>query len=625
MAEIIADILQACEPHYGGSHLRAKVDFSVLERAKLKVRDLAVQAGIDYEPAEFAYPHFYYLDDEVDRESSTISYEIVGEKIREFLNYMLSSDIESLEADQSQPTHIYTPEGCVEGMVTCLTPRRFILTVPVEKAGLALAWLRSVSDGYVKVAREVLPKVTGPVIVRVAEEDKDIVIDGDPHWDEKPYSLGIPEWGGCAPINEGETLPEFVWEEKEQDELRRTSLYDLHKELGGRMVPFAGWEMPVQYASVMEEHLAVREAAGLFDVSHMGVYQAEGPDAMAFLDSVCANDISSLDVGEALYTHFLDTKANVIDDLLVYRREDMKYMAVVNASNDDKDWAWLNAVRKGEVRIDEERPWVRTFGRNVILRNLGDSKEGDDMLVDIALQGPRSQDILFELEINEEDRRDIRHLRWAELCEATVNGMEIVVSQTGYTGEHIGYELFVHPDKAEELFRILLEVGEPYGLKPCGLGARDSLRTEAGLPLYGHEMGGEMALGVAEAGFGSYVKTHKPWFIGREAFLAREEERDSVVVRFRFDDQRVRKAHYGDPVLDGTGRVIGRVTSCANDSDGYFLGQAYVLKRFAKRGTLIYIYQDVSKRPGKNLAELSDGERVALPNTAKIIRRFPRF
>ena len=177
----------------------------------------------------------------------------------------------------------------------------------------------------------------------------------------------------------------------------------------------------------------------------------------------------------------------------------------------------------------------------------------------------------------------------------------------------------------ESLFRKLLEVGKAYGLKPCGLGARDSLRTEAGLPLYGNEMAGELNIGVGGAGFGSYVKVNKPWFIGREAYLAQEKERENVIARFRFSEKRVRRAHYGDPVMDEQGRVIGKVTSCANDSEGYFLGQAYVNKRYAKKGTLVYIYQDVEKRRGTSLSDLSYGERVALPDTATILRRFPRL
>ena len=167
-------------------------------------------------------------------------------------------------------------------------------------------------------------------------------------------------------------------------------------------------------------------------------------------------------------------------------------------------------------------------------------------------------------------------------------------------------------------------MGKQFGIKPCGLGARDSLRTEAGLPLYGNEMAGEMNIGVGGSGFGSYVKTNKPWFIGRDAYLAQEQERENVIARFRFSEKRVRKAHYGDPVMDEQGRVIGKVTSCATDSEGYFLGQAFVDKRYAKKGTLVYIYQDVSKRKGTSLSDLSYGERVALPDTATIIRRFPR-
>ncbi|WP_416201755.1 aminomethyltransferase family protein, partial [Thermanaerothrix sp.] len=327
------------------------------------------------------------------------------------------------------------------------------------------------------------------------------------------------------------------------------------------MIPFAGWEMPVWYTSVSEEHLATRQAAGLFDVAHMGVYQAEGPDAGVFLDSVCGNDISALAVGESCYTHFLDPDANVIDDTIVYRRDKDKYLIVVNAANDDKDWAWLNAVREGKVRIDTQRPWARTFGRRVILRNLRDPKEGPDMRVDIALQGPKSRDILLALGCDAETRKRILALKRTELCDATIGGFDLVVSRTGYTGEKMAFELFVHPDRAVDLWNALLKAGEPMGLKPCGLGARDSLRTEAGLPLYGHELAGPFNLGVGEAGFASFVKTYKPWFIGREAFLAREKQRQTVVVRFRFTEKGVRMAHLGDPVLDRKGRTIGFVTS----------------------------------------------------------------
>ena len=253
----------------------------------------------------------------------------------------------------------------------------------------------------------------------------------------------------------------------------------------------------------------------------------------------------------------LDPYANVIDDLLVYRRSEEKYLVVVNASNDDKDWTWLNAVREGKVLTDPERPWVRAFGRNVILRNLRDPKAGKDMRLDVALQGPKSRDILLSLGCDSVTRRKIMALKRTELCEAIVGGFDLVVSRTGYTGEKMAFELFVHPAKAVDFWNALLKAGEPLGLKPCGLGARDSLRTEAGLPLYGHEMAGEHDLGVAEAGFGSYVKIYKPWFIGREAFMKREKARTGEVIRFRFTEKGVRMAHDGDPVVDQKGRVVG--------------------------------------------------------------------
>ncbi len=181
----------------------------------------------------------------------------------------------------------------------------------------------------------------------------------------KPYFIGMPQ-------AELPALPPFIWQEPGEGELKRTPLYDVHKQLGAKVIPFAGWEMPVWYTSVLEEHLATRQAAGLFDVAHMGVYQAEGPEAASFLDSVCGNDIGGLAVGESCYTHFLTPEATVIDDTLVYRRGAEKFLVVVNASNDDKDWAWLNAVKDGRVCVDNRRPWAHAFGRGAVLRNLRD-------------------------------------------------------------------------------------------------------------------------------------------------------------------------------------------------------------------------------------------------------------
>jgi glycine hydroxymethyltransferase len=633
IADVIADVLSGATPYSmegrKGEMQRAKVDFAVLEEARLRTRALAEKAGIDYEPEKHSYPHFYYIDDYDQAPAGPVAFEIGGESARAFINFAFSSDVEALEPGQSQPTRIYTPAGEVAGSLTCLDVYEFRLTVPEGRpAGLAAAWLRDLSDGYVALgdggdAGSIQRKLPGPVVVRGSAGGDPAIPAGEAQsiGRRKPYFIGITSLG--TPDGEMEALPEFNWVDREGP-LRRTPMYATHRALGAKVIPFAGWEMPVWYTSVMEEHLAVRQAAGLFDVAHMGVYQAEGPDAAVFLDNVTGNDIGGLGVGESLYTHFLDPDANVIDDLLVYRRGPEKYLVVVNASNDDKDWTWLNAVKAGEVRVDNDRPWAQAYGRGVILRNLRDPKEGADMRVDIALQGPRARDILLALGADAETRKRILALKRTELCDAMVGGFDLVVSRTGYTGEKMAFELFVHPERADELFQALLKAGEPFGLKPCGLGARDSLRTEAGLPLYGHEMGGDKNLGVAEGGFGTYVKTYKPWFIGRQAFLGREAARKGVVARFRFNEKGVRMAHGGDPVIDRRGRVIGWVTSCAADSQGTLTGQAYVDLKSAEEGAQILIFQGAPQTAGKAPAEVAVGDRLTLPTPATVLSRFPK-
>jgi glycine hydroxymethyltransferase len=620
LADIIADILTSVTPYSQpgrkGKLQQAKLNFDVLEKARMRTRVLAQAAGIDYETTHSGYPHFYFLDDHPQHEREWTSFEIRGERVHQFLNFVVSSDVENLNSGGYQNTRLYLPGDQFDGFIILREHGSYILSVPAAKSGVTAAWLRDLSDGYVQFDDDLLRKIPGPVIIDESSQTPELRVEGDPIGLRKPFYIGMQSQNSAT-----EELPQFRWQELEQ-ELRRTPIYETHKRLGGKMIPFAGWEMPVWYSSVMEEHQAVRQAAGLFDVAHMGVYQAEGPYAPVFLDCVVGNDVSTLGVGKSLYTHFLDPEGKVIDDLLIYRRDKEKYLLVVNASNDDKDWAWLNAVRKGEVLVDKTKPWVQAYGREVFLRNLRDLNEGVDMLVDIAIQGPRSRDILLALGVDEKARRRIMQLKWAQLCEAEVGGINLVISRTGYTGERMAFELFVHPDRADELFKLLLKSGADYGLKPCGLGARDSLRTEAGLPLYGHEMGGELNLGVGEAGFGAYVKVYKPWFIGREAFLEIETARQKEVVRFTFSEKGVRMAHLGDPVVDKRGRVIGQVTSCAVDSRGFLTGQAFLDKKFSGEGTPIFIFQGSPKSIGRAPAELEYGDRVNLPSQAVVVSRF---
>jgi len=624
VADCMADLLLSATPFSlegrKGEARRAKVDFDVLEDVKLRVRRLAAEAGLDFEPARHGYPHFYYIDDRT--EGDWAAFELRGERVRSFVNYAFASSADELQPGEKQLTKLVTPQGEVSGELQSVGANTFRLMAPAAQAGLTAAWLRDLSDGYVAFDDDPLRKLPGPVSVQSCEPWNPLSKDGGRVGKEKPYYIGQPESRGTSP------LPPFAWHDTE-GALRRTPLYDAHKKLGAKIIPFAGWEMPVWYTSVVEEHLAVREAAGIFDVAHMGVYQAEGPDAGVFLDCVVGNDISGLEVGESCYTHFLTPDADVIDDLLVYRRGAEKFLVVVNASNDDKDWTWLNLVRDGKILISHANPGAKAFGRQVRLRNLRDPKEGADMRVDIALQGPRSRDILLALGVDAGTRRRIMALKRTQLCDAIVGGFDLVVSRTGYTGEKMAFELFVHPERAAALFEKVLEIGQPFGIKPIGLGARDSLRTEAGLPLYGHEMGagsgkmGERDLGVAEGGFGSYVKTYKPWFIGREAFLQREASRKNVVIRFRFNEKGVRMAHGGDPVIDRRGKVIGWVTSCAVDRDGFLTGLAYLELKSAEQGTPIAIYQSAPDKAGKAPVEMKLADKAVLPTPATVVSRFP--
>ncbi len=300
-----------------------------------------------------------------------------------------------------------------------------------QRTAVVGTWLRDLSDGYMSFNLDgekdfSAKRMPGPFVVADMKK-KNVVInavgaDGRPplvqgKGVEKPWFIGI-----SSPVDaKREALPPFEWNESE-GELKKTALNQVHRDLGGRMVPFAGWEMPVQYTGIFEEHLATRNAAGLFDVSHMGVYDVRGADAASFLDTVCGNDCGGLLPGESLYSHFLTPDADVIDDTLVYRRGWDNYLVVVNASNDDKDRTWLESVRDGKVRIDNGRPWARTYGYKPNIRNLRDPKAGAAMRVDIALQGPKSRDMLLAMGVDDETRARIMKLKRTELCDAVVGG-----------------------------------------------------------------------------------------------------------------------------------------------------------------------------------------------------------
>lgn len=621
IADIIADVLYALHPYSmpgaKGKLQRARIDFDVLENCKVRVRKLCERTTVLNHDPEYGYPHFYYIDDAYKSYEGISSLFIHGEQAREFVNYAFLNDAEILELNEYQNASLCVAGEIIEGRLTSLDSG-FQFDCETAKAPVTAAWLRALSDGFIRFDSDLRIRLPGPVFISECEPFEGTeCLQGE---FSKPYAIGMNS-------SAGNPLPEFDFSKFDEDEncpIKQTSLHMIHKFLGAKLVPFAGWDMPIWYTSIKEEHAAVRNAAGLFDVSHMGVYLASGPDAVVFLDSVVGNDVAAVAIGDTCYTHLFDPDGHVIDDLIIYRIEAEKYLIVVNASNDDKDWAWLNAVREDKVLVDRENPEARAFGRNVILENLRDPSAGNRMRVDLALQGPISTDILLKLSSSEEETKKLLALKKGQVCHITLGGFDLYIARTGYTGEKNSFEIFIHPDKISEIWDKLLKIGEPMGLKPCGLGARDSLRIEAGLPLYGNELAGPADYKVNEAGLSSFVKTYKPWFIGRTAYRKFEETQKKILVRFHFTDKVVRLAHNGDPVLDGKGKVIGRVTSCAMDKDGWIMGLAMLDIKSSEEGTFLFIYQNCEKAQLKEPGKLTDGEKITLPNQAVVISRFPK-
>jgi aminomethyltransferase len=341
--------------------------------------------------------------------------------------------------------------------------------------------------------------------------------------------------------------------------LRRTPLHDEHLRLNAKMVSFAGYEMPIQYpGGITAEHNAVRTAAGLFDVSHMGEFEVRGPRALDFVQHITTNDVSRLEVGQAQYSTMTNEQGMVIDDLLVYRFAD-HYMLVVNGANHDKDWAWVTR-------------WAAQFGVDV--------RDVTDDVALLALQGPRAPEILARL--TDADLDAIRYYRFAE---GTVDGVPAIISRTGYTGED-GFELYVPAEQAAGLWRRLLETGADDGLTATGLGCRDSLRLEMGMALYGNDLDeGHTPL---EAGLGWVTKLDKGDFVGREA-LARQKEEGvrRRLVGFRLKERGFPRPHYPVSV---DGQNVGEVTSgTLSPTLGEGIGMAYVPAEASKPGTEIGI------------------------------------
>ncbi len=339
---------------------------------------------------------------------------------------------------------------------------------------------------------------------------------------------------------------------------RKTPLYESHIKAGGKIVNFHGWLLPVQYSGILHEHENVRTKAGIFDVSHMGEIEVSGSDALAFLQSMLTNDIAAMP-GKAVYSPMCYPDGGTVDDLIVYKQNDNTYLLIVNASNTDKDYQWLRDNKTGAVNIVDR----------------------SEEYAQLALQGPEAANILGQL--TGERNAALKFFHY--INDTFIGSIKVMLSRTGYTGED-GFELYCRPDDAKELWDMLLDGGAAYGLTPAGLGARDTLRLEAALPLYGQELSEDIS--PAMAGLNRFIKPGKGNFIGRDALISQlDGGMNKISAGFEMIDRAVPRTGYE---VFCNGEMAGHVTS-----GGFFptlkknMGLALIDASCAKEGNNIEV------------------------------------
>jgi aminomethyltransferase len=344
--------------------------------------------------------------------------------------------------------------------------------------------------------------------------------------------------------------------------LKRTALYNKHIDLGAKMVPFAGYDMPVQYEGLIQEHHAVRDSVGMFDVSHMGEFGVKGKDAQALVAWICSNNISKVVDMQAQYNCMPNDDGGIVDDLIVYRWNEDEYTLVVNASNIEKDWNWI--LKKKEEKGFECQ--IEDMSNDVAL---------------IAVQGPNAEQVVQKL-----TDIDLSEIKFYHFAAGELGGSnDVVISNTGYTGSG-GFELYVWNNDAEMIWDALVEAGEEFNIKPCGLGARDTLRLEKGYCLYGNDI--DDTTSPIEAGLGWITKFAEPFNNQEYHKDLKENGVSRKLIAFEMLDRGIPRQHY--ELVDGDGNVIGEVTSgTQSPSLGKAIGMGYVKPEYNKVDTEIFV------------------------------------
>lgn len=357
-------------------------------------------------------------------------------------------------------------------------------------------------------------------------------------------------------------------------DLKKTPLFEIYKEYGAKTIDFGGWDLPVQFSGIMEEHEAVRTKAGLFDVSHMGEIEVRGADALAFLQKVMTNNVAILKENGAQYTAMCYEDGGTVDDLLIYKKSEDDYLLVVNASNIEKDFEWLLSHVSGDVTI----------------------KNISDEMAQLAIQGPLAETILQRL--TDTNLAEIKFFKFKD--HVKIDGVEALVSRTGYTGED-GFEIYCKSDSVVSLWKTLLEVGKGDGLIPCGLGARDTLRFEAALPLYGQELSKEIT--PIEAGIGFAVKVNKEsGFIGKDVLKAQKETgTKKKIVGLEMIEKGIPRTHY--EVFSGEQKIGEITTGTQSPTLKKSVGLALLDTEFSDIGSIVEV-QIRKKRAKAKVIEL---------------------
>ncbi|UOQ55722.1 glycine cleavage system aminomethyltransferase GcvT [Hymenobacter cellulosivorans] len=350
------------------------------------------------------------------------------------------------------------------------------------------------------------------------------------------------------------------------EELKTVVLNDVHQQLGAKMVPFAGYNMPVRYSSDLEEHRTVRRAVGIFDVSHMGEFRVRGPQALDLIQRVTSNDASKLTDGKAQYSCLPNQDGGIVDDLLVYKLADEDYMLVVNASNIEKDWNWISQFNTGGAELENISDQTSLF----------------------AVQGPKAAEALQSL-----TDADLKSIPYYSFVQGTFAGApNVIISATGYTGAG-GFELYIPNEHAQQVWDKIMEAGQPFGLKPIGLGARDTLRLEMGFSLYGNDI--DDSTSPLEAGLGWITKFTKEFTNSASLKTQKEQGVSRKLVAFLMDGAGIPRSHY--ELVNEAGEKIGEVTSgTQSPSLSKGIGLGYVKTEFSAPGSQIFV-----QVRGKNL------------------------